>query len=140
MSYDDNKPALGRWSPAEIPEDETWEELQQLATEWQANRGASSFSSRAVMHPAYQSIIGKGLRAVPFLLRQLQAAPDHWFVALMSITGEDPVPPEDAGDVAAMARAWIEWGKVRGFVSIVSPEATWPRRGGARREAQEETQ
>lgn len=117
-SPEDNQLAL--LPRSETPEDGTWEELDRLATEWRTHRGASSFSSRAVMHPAYQRIIGKGFSAVPFLLRQLQSAPDHWFWALMKITGEDPVPPEDAGDVAAMAQAWIEWGKRRGFVSIAA--------------------
>lgn len=41
-------------------------ELSALAGEWKAARGAGSSIQKAVMHPAYQRIIGKG--AVPVLL------------------------------------------------------------------------
>jgi len=86
-------------------------ELSALASEWRAARGVSSSSRKAAMHPAYQRMIGKGLVAVPFLLRQLQERPDHWFVALMAITGKDPVPQESQGKIKEMADAWVAWGK-----------------------------
>ena len=43
------------------------------------------------MHPAYQQIIGMGSIAIPFIMRELENRPAHWFWALKSITGEDPV-------------------------------------------------
>ncbi len=86
-------------------------ELRALAEEWKSGRGPTSSALEAAMHPAYLRIIAKGYTAVPFLLRELQRSPDHWFLALMAITGEDPVAEESHGDMKAMAAAWVEWGK-----------------------------
>lgn len=68
-----------------------------------------------MMHPAYQTIIGMGPDAVPFLLRELEMNPDAWFWALRSITEADPVPLNVRGDVLAMARAWLAWGRNQGY-------------------------
>ena len=62
------------------------------------------------MHPAYQQIIGMGTPALPLIFQELQREPDHWFWALGAITGENPVPEEDAGDLDAMTDAWLSWG------------------------------
>jgi hypothetical protein len=91
-------------------------ELSALASEWRAARGVSSSSRKAAMHPAYQMIIGKGTAAIPFLLRRLQEKPDHWFLALMAITGKDPVPKESQGKIKEMADAWVTWGKAEGYI------------------------
>jgi len=91
-------------------------ELSALAEEWKRTRPkASSSIVKLAMHPAYQRIIGKGQAAIPFILRELEKEPDHWFWALSAITGEDPVAEEDRGDFEAMARAWIKWGKLSGY-------------------------
>jgi len=91
-------------------------ELRQLAAEWKRSRGVASSITRLAMLPPYQRIIGKGKDAVPFLLRELAREPDHWFWALTAITGENPVPEQAAGDLQAMARAWIAWGTARGYI------------------------
>lgn len=70
---------------------------------------------KIILIPAFQKIIGMGQDAVPFLLRELETNPDNWFWALMMITDEDPVPEDIRGDGEAMAKAWIEWGKERGY-------------------------
>ena len=69
------------------------------------------------VHPAYQSIIGLGEKAVPLLLDELRRDPDHWFWALKSITRVDPVPAEDIGRLQRMADAWLAWGKDEGYIS-----------------------
>jgi hypothetical protein len=53
--------------------------------------------------------------AVPFLLERLRQKPDHWFWALKSITGADPVDDDDRGDLRAMSRAWLDWGFQHGY-------------------------
>jgi len=87
-----------------------------LADKWRSETGALSSITMKSMHPAYQRIIGMGQQAVPLILRELQRRPDHWFWALTFITGEDPVPPEDAGDVEKMSEAWVHLGKQRGWL------------------------
>jgi hypothetical protein len=87
------------------------ERFRQLAAEWKEKSGYLSNTAQMAMLKPYQQFIGMGERAVPLILEELQREPDHWFWALEAITQENPVPPEAAGKVAAMARAWVEWGK-----------------------------
>jgi hypothetical protein len=86
-----------------------------LRDAWKAGRGHHSDTVTLVMHPAYQSIVGMGPVAIPFLLRELAASPDRWYWALRAITEEDPVPVEARGNSKMMAQAWLEWGKERGY-------------------------
>ena len=107
-------PALERTISAE---DEIWRaEFVRLVEEWKANRPPTSQSTKLAMHPAYQRIIGMGERALPLILAELDACPDHWFLALQAITGEDPVPPQAQGNLKAAAAAWIKWGRIHGLV------------------------
>jgi hypothetical protein len=92
--------------------------FEALARQWVAD--TTTFSSdfgSIVMHWAYQRIIGLGPPVVPLILAELVRSPDHWGWALSAITGENPVPPEEEGDVEATAAAWIAWGRARGLVS-----------------------
>ena len=65
-------------------------------------------------HPAYQEIINMGQPAVPLILERMKSSGGHWFEALHEITGADPVDPKDCGDVAAMQKSWLDWGKSNG--------------------------
>lgn len=87
-----------------------------LATQWRAETGDLSSTTKRILHPAYQQIIGLGPTAVPVLLRELEHRPDHWFHALRAITSADPVRPEQRGDLDAMAGAWVEWGRSQGYL------------------------
>ncbi len=50
------------------------------------------------------------------MLEGLRRKPDHWFIALEEITGENPVPPESEGKTQKMAQAWIQWGIKGGYI------------------------
>jgi hypothetical protein len=91
--------------------------FQQLVSAWHKERGVTSSITYMMLSPSYQRIIGMGERAIPLILRQLTNEgdnPDHWGWALHSITGEDPVPNEAAGDTVLIARAWLNWARQRG--------------------------
>lgn len=89
--------------------------FDQLVEEWrEATRFISSLTDM-MTHPAYQRIIGMGAAAVPLLLEELRHQPDHWFWALQSITGENPVPEEARGDIEGMGAAWLSWGQRHGY-------------------------
>jgi hypothetical protein len=88
-----------------------YDKFQALAEAWQQEVQFCSSMTEMVLHPAYQRIIGMGTAAVPFLLRELQNRPDHWFWAIAAITGADPVKPEDRGKLKKMAEVWLKWGK-----------------------------
>lgn len=109
--------ACGRAAPRAISPAElgTGAAFSELARRWKAE--TEHLSSAAIFaHPAYQQIIGLGPDAIPLLLHDLQQTGAHWFWALRAITGENPVPREDAGYVGRMADAWIDWGARRGLV------------------------
>lgn len=110
MSYAP-RPAVGGNRRAEIKTC-----FERYADEWKSQTGHESVMSRRVLHPSYQRIIGLGQDALPFILHRLSSQPDHWFWALQSISGENPVSPEDAGRFDAMRDAWITWGRNRGLV------------------------
>ena len=71
--------------------------------------------SDIVINTAYQKIIGMGTPVVGLILQDLKRQPDHWFWALRSITGENPVEPSNRGRVGEMATAWLEWGRQNGY-------------------------
>jgi hypothetical protein len=98
------------------PPQELEERFRQLARIWKAETAHLSSAGRMARHPAYQEIVRLGEPAVPLLLAELRRDPDFWFAALRAITGENPVPPESAGKVKEMARAWIQWGRAKGYV------------------------
>lgn len=90
--------------------------FRELANRWRNETSVFSSVTKMAMHAAYQRIIGMGPQAVPLILRELEREPDHWFWALTAITGEDPVPAADAGDVGKMAQAWLRFGRERGWI------------------------
>jgi hypothetical protein len=92
------------------------ERFEALAEQWRKDTAHLSSITQIAMHPAYQRIIGLGERALPFLLQDLQREPSHWFWALRAITGTNPVPDSAKGNVAAMAKAWLDWGRSCGYV------------------------
>ena len=87
-----------------------------LAGQWRRETGMLSSVSQMAAHPAYQEIIGMGAAAIPLLLRELQEHPDHWFMALYAVSGENPVPPEYAGRFPKMSEYWLEWGRRQGYI------------------------
>jgi hypothetical protein len=91
-------------------------EFHALADQWKEACGLLSSTSAMVAHPAYQAIIELGQPVVPFLLREVEIEPVHWFEALKAITGEDPVSRADWGNISAMASAWLAWGRSRNLL------------------------
>lgn len=99
----------------ELPSKELRRRFQELATTWRKETSHWSVVARKADHAAYREIIDLGWPVVPLLLAELQRKPSFWFVALQKITGADPASAESDGDVAAMARAWVQWGEARGY-------------------------
>ena len=91
------------------------ETFESLADEWERDRPRGVDIAQMTRHPAYQQIIAMGEPAVPWLLNRLATKPDHWFIALSTITGAKPVPPESRGRVKEMVQAWLEWGRQNAY-------------------------
>lgn len=97
-------------------ERELRELFQDFMMKWRKETRASSSVVDKSMNQYYQYIIGLGKPAIRFILEELSRKPDHWFWALRSISRENPVHPEDAGDIAKMAESWLSWGKQKGYI------------------------
>ncbi len=90
--------------------------FQELKLVWESDTAINSSITEIAMHPAYQQIIGMGRSAIPLILEEMNEKPGHWFWALKSITGEDPVLPEQRGRIKEMTKAWLSWGKEQGYI------------------------
>lgn len=107
--------SLSDLTRAEATESNLSQQFQSLAVQWRQETRHLSLMSDIVLNTAYQRIIGMGAPVVPFLLQELKQQPDHWFWALRSITGENPVQPCDRGRLPQMAEAWLDWGRSHGY-------------------------
>jgi hypothetical protein len=90
--------------------------FHRLLSQWHKERGATSSTTKMILCPSYQRIIGMGDEAVPFILKQIETEgddPDHWSAALEAITGANPVPPDAVGNLKKMATAWFDWARGR---------------------------
>ena len=83
--------------------------FDQLVLEWHRDTEFLSALDDIVLHPSYQRIIGLGDRALPLILGRLREGVYHWDWALRSITGQNPVPEPDEGDLERTREAWLGW-------------------------------
>jgi hypothetical protein len=87
-----------------------------LASQWNVATRYRSNTHALRDHPVYQELVALGEPVVPLILMELEQGPNvFWFPVLATITGENPVPPALSGRVEAMAGAWIDWGRQRGY-------------------------
>lgn len=87
-----------------------------LAKEWKQTRGAASTAKMMSLNPAYMRIINMGECVIPLILKELQAQPDHWFLALNLLTGINPIPKQSHGKIKEMTEAWLKWGQKQGYI------------------------
>ncbi|MGA2684038.1 MAG: hypothetical protein ABSF51_03195 [Verrucomicrobiota bacterium] len=93
------------------------DQFKALAKKWKSETNGYSSVASMVMHPAYLEIISHGEKMIPFILRDLQVKPNHWFIALKALAKNySPVKPEDAGNIKKMTEAWIAWGRENGYL------------------------
>ena len=92
------------------------EQFEALSRQWKAETAFLSSTTALVTHPAYRAIIALGSATVPLLLRDLKNESAHWFEALQTITGDDPVARDQWVNIPAMKAAWLSWGRERGLI------------------------
>jgi hypothetical protein len=102
-------------TPGSPPNETVDERFRRLAAIWLVETAYISSSSELVAHPAFQEIVSMGPAVIPLLLRELHNRTGHWHRALRQITGVDPVPPADRGNIDKIAEAWLAWGKEQGY-------------------------
>jgi hypothetical protein len=100
-----------RQTPGPPPPETVEGRFRRLEATWLDQVGFSSSPTELCSHPAFQEIISMGEAVVPLMLRDLEERPGLWVWALPRITGADPVPASDRGNIARMSKAWLRWGK-----------------------------
>ena len=90
--------------------------FRQHAERWYLDTLILSSYFEKILHPDYQKILTLGPDAIPLILRELEDMPNDWFWALQMLTDTDPVQEHQAGDMQAMADAWLKWGKNERYI------------------------
>jgi hypothetical protein len=85
--------------------------FRRFVTAWKKEKRFLSSMKAVESLPHYRGIIALGEPVVPLLFEELERDPDYWFTALHTITGENPVPTEDRGDLTRMTKHWLDWGR-----------------------------
>lgn len=86
--------------------------FKQLSSQWRREtRALSSILHKTILNSSYMEIIKNGNQFLSFILKDLERGPDHWFIALERITGENPITEKELGKMDKMAEVWIKWGK-----------------------------
>lgn len=105
----------------DISEDKNFRNLKEV---WKSETAHLSSITEICMHTAYQQIIGMGQSSIPLILSEMEKEPDHWFWALQSITGENPVSLDQRGRVGEMTEAWLCWGRENRYLNESSENYT----------------
>ncbi len=92
----------------------TEERFRRLENTWMSAVGHFSSPSVLCEHPAFQEILSLGMAVVPLMLGDLEQRPRLWVYALPQITGVNPVPEADRGNIRKMSEAWLRWSKESG--------------------------
>jgi hypothetical protein len=92
------------------------ERFGKLVARWKQESTFMSSPMDMIALPSYLAIIGLGKEVVPLLLRELNRETDQWFFALAVLTGNNPAAGAEAGDIGAMAQAWLAWGRTLGLI------------------------
>lgn len=80
-----------------------------LKENWLKETMLSSDPNEIYQNSNYQKIIALGDKAVPLIFEDWKNSNNHWFHALNTITGKNPVRPENRGRVKLMKKDWIDF-------------------------------
>lgn len=92
------------------------EKFAALANRWHDETDFLSSPSRIINNSSYLKILSIGKRVIPMILEDLRGRGGLWYPALRILSEEDPVPIEARGDVEQMKKAWLQWGRDRGYI------------------------
>jgi hypothetical protein len=87
--------------------------FNELLNTWRRETWYISSVRKRTSHPAYLKLIALGPQAVPLIIDELRKQPDQWFVALESITREDP--GVNATNMRELSESWLAWAEAHGY-------------------------
>ena len=111
------KTPLGRrlWAAKERMREQE-KRFEELADRWEHDTSHLSNHTIRAKHSAYREIVAMGPGIVHLILARMRNRPGHWFMALHKLTGENPIPDEDRGNVLKMTEHWMKWGVDNGHI------------------------
>ncbi len=80
-----------------------------LATQWRNETVFESSMTKIIANENYQKIIGLGPSVLPCIFEDLKKNGGMWFAALHTLTGVNPVHPEDVGNIQVLTQKWLKW-------------------------------
>ncbi len=93
-------------------------EFERLIDKWKKDTYAMSSTTMMVAHPSYQRIIGMGPAVLPLLTQVLKEDFGcHWCIAMMYITGEDPVSDAACRTTRGVRLSWLAWAREEGYLA-----------------------
>ena len=92
-------------------EQEQFREFMILKDKWVEDILFVSSGNEIISNGAYKKIITKGVTVLPWIFRDLAKSSNHWFFALEQITGENPINPNNVGEIEKMKNDWLQWAK-----------------------------
>ncbi len=102
--------------PRVPPVENVEQRLRRLESAWKMDTEFLSDAGKIINHLAFKAIIALGQEAVPIMLSDLQSRPSLWVWALPEMTGANPVPVTDGGNIRKMSDAWLKWGREKGLL------------------------
>ncbi len=91
--------------------------VRRLLATWREETAVLSSSTACIAHPAYRELIALGTAALPYVFRDMEQTLDgHLSSALVAITGAQPVPPEEGGQIHKVAHRWLAWARRNGYL------------------------
>jgi hypothetical protein len=114
------RPERKREPNAEVLIPEIEDEFLRHVERWRKQTQIYSSIARKIAHPDYLAIIGMQKKVIPLLLRELAERPTYWFAALRTLANDEK-PPEESNSFDATVKAWLDWGRRRGYLQERGP-------------------
>lgn len=92
------------------------EYFENLKNLWLEETKLSSNVFMTLSHPAHLNIIKLGKIILPYIFEDLSINKNHWFFALSSITGVNPVQSTSVGDLDKIKQDWLAWGRQENYI------------------------
>ncbi len=91
------------------------QEYDRLAADFLSNSMFLSSTDAIAGLEEFAGIVGLGPAVLPYILNDLESAPNSWFPVLAAIAGTSPVREQSRGIVAEMISDWRSWGSAHGY-------------------------
>jgi hypothetical protein len=90
--------------------------IGRLAANWQEETGHFSSPLEKMANRNFLDLVQLGKVAIPAILVLLQKKPSDLFLVLQTVTQQNPVHPDEYGNLDAIIAAWEKWGAQQGYL------------------------